>query len=575
MDINIKNIEIVVDLLKKNGIRHIVMSPGGTNIPFVKAVQDDEFFTCYSIVDERSAMYFAIGLYLQTGKIIVTSCTSAQATRNYIPGLTEAYYKKVPILAITMAKHPRFMYQEYMQAPDQTSLPEDCVKKSFALPFISDENDIFHSIRMANQAILELTHNGFGPVQLCIPWLDFPLAQCVPEIRQICRFCCNEEWNIDLNAEKIMVIIGEHKPFISADIKAIEMFAEKYNAIIYTNHLSNYAGKYTVSANLSMLTLTPDLFEKKYKPDIIISIGSQTGDYPLYNMISRVEFKGVEHWRVCEDGNVVDTYDKLTKIFESSTSYFFEHFVHEQDTIECNFHLFYKTWNELVKSKTTNIQLPFSNASVAQYLSNRIPDDSIIQFSILNSLRIWNFFDLNSSIECYSNVGAFGIDGGMSTLIGQSVVTDELCFMIIGDLAFFYDMNALGIRHIKNNLRILLINNNGGIEFKLANRDNESIDRYIAASNHYKNAMGWAETCGFKYLSAKTMEEFSRQVDAFVLESDVPILYEIFVSDYNEAEAYKLIIEKNTPQNFSGSIKKTVKKVFGEEKVSQLKKILK
>ena len=97
---NIENIRIIVELLKQNNIRQIVISPGGTNIPFVKAVQDDNFFTCYSVVDERSAIYFAIGLYLQTGEIIATSCTSAQATRNYIPGLTEAYYKKVPILAI-------------------------------------------------------------------------------------------------------------------------------------------------------------------------------------------------------------------------------------------------------------------------------------------------------------------------------------------------------------------------------------------------------------------------------------------------------------------------------------------
>jgi len=108
---NYKNIELIVQLLKAHNLSTIVISPGGTNQEFVKAVQDDPFFNCYSVVDERSAMYFAIGLYLQYRKPVVTSCTSAQATRNYIPGLTEAYYKKVPILAITMSKHPRFSYQ--------------------------------------------------------------------------------------------------------------------------------------------------------------------------------------------------------------------------------------------------------------------------------------------------------------------------------------------------------------------------------------------------------------------------------------------------------------------------------
>ena len=129
-----KNVQIVIALLKAHNIKKIVINPGGTNPALIRGVQDDDFFECYSIVDERSALYFAIGMYLETGDTIAICCTSAQATRNFIPGLTEAYYKHVPILAITFSKHPHYTYQEYMQAPDQTSLPKDAVKKSFALP---------------------------------------------------------------------------------------------------------------------------------------------------------------------------------------------------------------------------------------------------------------------------------------------------------------------------------------------------------------------------------------------------------------------------------------------------------
>ena len=88
-----ENVRIVISLLKEYNIHHIVLNPGGTNIPIVQAVQDDSYFHCYSVPDERSAMYFAIGIYLQTGELVAVSCTSAQATRNYIPGLTEAFYK--------------------------------------------------------------------------------------------------------------------------------------------------------------------------------------------------------------------------------------------------------------------------------------------------------------------------------------------------------------------------------------------------------------------------------------------------------------------------------------------------
>lgn len=143
-------------------------------------------------------------MYLQRRRPIGIICTSAQATRNYIPGLTEAFYKRVPILAITMEKHPRFKYQEYMQAPDQTSLPKDSVKKSFELPFISDINDYYHSMRLTNDAILELSKNGLGPVQLSVPWLDFALAERKPLIRMIKRFNAKEISNENLSDKKFL-----------------------------------------------------------------------------------------------------------------------------------------------------------------------------------------------------------------------------------------------------------------------------------------------------------------------------------------------------------------------------------
>lgn len=575
MNYRFKNIDVVIQLLKKNGLNQIVISPGGTNIAFIDKVQDDPFFTCYSVVDERSAMYFAIGLYLQTGTPVVTSCTSAQATRNYIPGLTEAFYKKVPILAITMAKHPRFTYQEYMQAPDQTSLPKDCVKNSYSMPFVSDENDVYHSIRIANQAILELTHHGLGPVQLCIPWLDFPLALSKPKIRDINRYSIEDKWDVDLSNKKIMIIVGEHRPFNKSEQESIEIFSEKFDAMVYTNHLSNYHGKYSINANLAMLTLNVKDFNEYYKPDIIISIGGQTGDYPLYNMISRVELNDIEHWRISEDGDVVDTYDKLTRIYECSIFRFFSTMNNIENEEKSSSHEYFQIWKGLVNNLSYRKKYPFSHLFIAQFLSKVLPMDSIVQFAILNSLRIWNFFKLNDSIQCYSNVGAFGIDGGLSTLIGQSMVTDKLCFMITGDLAFYYDMNSLGIRHIKNNLRILIVNNNGGIEFKLGNVNNKKFDRYIAAAGHFKNASGWAETCGFLYLSAKNKEDFCLAAKKFVSVSDLPIVFEVFVSDVNEANAYEQIIRDNKKTDFTSIIKNNIKDVLPSNIVNKIKDIIK
>lgn len=570
---NIENINIVVKLLKENKIKDLVISPGGTNISLIKAVQDDSFFNCYSVVDERSASYFAIGIYLQKKVPVALICTSAQATRNYIPGLTEAFYKRVPILAITMEKHPRFKYQEYMQAPDQTSLPNDCVKRSFEMPFISDINDMYHSIRVANHAFLELSRDGYGPVQLCIPWLDFPLNDITPNIRSIERYECKEIKKECLSNKKILILIGEHLPFTEDENKAINKFCEVTDSVVYINHLSNFHNKFSLEANLLLSTITTDELNV-IKPDIIISLGGQSGDYPFYLAFSKNTLADLEHWRVCQDGEVVDTYDRLTRVYQGELIDFFSNV----NSKSIN-HSFYELWKRMVNSKSTNLQVPFSNVSIAQFLHRQMPKNSIIQFSILNSLRVWNLFELDHTIECYSNVGAFGIDGGMSTLIGQSISTDKLSFMIIGDLAFFYDMNCLGIRHIKNNVRILLINNNGGIEFKLHGEDKQDQDKFIAAANYHGTAKEWAESCGFIYLSAYTMDEFKEKTSDFIQASDKPILFEAFVSDVDESKAYLSIMDANRNKTVAETIKsgfrESVKNILGEDAFEKLKRTIK
>lgn len=553
------NIHIVVSLLKQNNIHDLVISPGGTNIPIIKATQDDPFFNCFSVIDERSAAYVAIGISIQRKNPVALICTSAQATRNYIPGLTEAFYKRIPLVAITMEKHPRFKYQEYMQAPDQTSLPNDSVKRSFELPYISDINDYYHSVRVANEAMLELSKNGYGPVQICIPWLDFPLEFERKDIKAISRFQARDLQYEDLKDKKIMIVIGEHIPFTEEERRVINDFCEKTNSVVYSNHLSNFSNRYTVKANLFLLTSTLAEIDQ-IKPDILISIGGQTGDYPFYLMFSKPSLEHIDHWRLSEDGEVVDTYDKLTRVYQGSIVDFFGSFFPSS----CE-HGFYETWAKAVNRKTTDIEVPFSNVSIAQYMHSRIPNNSIIQFSILNSLRVWNLFHLDPSIECYSNVGAFGIDGGMSTLIGQSLATDKLAFMIIGDLAFLYDMNCLSLRDLRNNVRILLINNNGGIEFKLYEGSSDYLDRYIAAANYHGSAKGWAESCGFEYFSAKNMDEFKKNLVSFVSTSEKPILFEIFVTDDDESKAYLSVVNSNKTKTAKDSVKGMVKGLLGRK----------
>ena len=569
-----ENVRIVVSLLKQYNIHYLVLNPGGTNIPIVHAVQNDTFFTCYSVPDERSAMYFAIGLYLQTGEIVATSCTSAQATRNYVPGLTEAFYKHVPILAITTSKLERFQYQDYMQAPDQCSLPRDAVKKSFDLPPITDDNTRMQCYHNAKDAILELLHHGFGPVQLNVRIVDAQQGKfedvVLPQIRPLKRYMAWDNWeDICLNGKKILIVVGEHRPFNERQQKAIDKFCQSYNVVVYTNHLSNFDNEYSIQANL--LVSSGGL--RTLHPDILITIGGQTGDYSVYGALCGLT--GIEHWRVAEDGNYVDTYNKLTNIFECPDYYFFERLAQKNRSSD---HSYYDAWRTLNATMVYEVEVPFSNLYVAQQLYEYIPKNSIMNFAILNSLRCWSYFPLNASINCFANVSAFGIDGCNSMLFGESMNTESLCFIVTGDLAFFYDMNALGIRHIKNNVRILLVNNHGGAEFKVMTRNWKepmNVENYISACGHNGSAKGWSENCGFSYLRASSKEELERGKHTFLSANEKPILLEIFTNAEDELKSIELFMTHNKITSVEDKLKNLVSSVIGQQGISVIKKIIK
>lgn len=578
----LENARIVISLLKEHNIRHIVVSPGGSNIPIVQGVQQDPFFTCYSVVDERSAMYFAIGLYLQLGVPIATSCTSAQATRNYVPGLTEAYYKHVPILAITMSKHPMYLGQDYMQCPIQTSLPVDAVKHSFSLPCINTEYDRYQCVRTANEAILELTHNGNGPVQLNIEELDNQTwhfdtkIEVLPYVRCIRRYKESNDVGKCLYGKKVMILIGEHRPFTSSEISAITGFTNSYNAVVYVNHISNFHSSQSVNGNIVSAISSQSFFEDRLCPDILITIGGLTGDYGIYYKLFNSKESKIEHWRIDLDGKVVDTYNKLTRVYQMSIEDFFLSI----DSKGKSDHSYYETWKQIYDEVNYDIEIPFSNLYAAQQLCKYIPKQSIIHFAILNSLRTWSYMPLDESISAFSNVAAFGIDGCLSTVVGQSVATEQLCFHITGDLSFYYDMNALGIRHIKNNLRILLVNNNGGVEFKLGALPGKiDVGNYIAADNHFKTAKDWAETNNFKYMSARNKDDLKSNITMFTSFSERPILFELFTNPDEERKANQTFISSNWREEgfetYQRKLKKGLKQVLEEKVIKTIKQMKK
>ena len=573
-----KNAQILISLMKKHGVRKVVASPGATNVCFVASIQQDPYFEVYSSVDERSAAYIACGLAEESGEAVALSCTGATASRNYVSGLTEAYYRKIPILAITSTQFTGRVGHNIPQVIDRSASMNDIQRLSVELPVIYSAEEEWLCCVKANEALLDLKHHGGGPVHINLTTTYSNEYSCkeLPEARFIDRICVDDTFP-KLSGEKIAIIVGAHSKWEERLTKLVDKFCEKYNAVVLYDHTSNYTGNYGVLANL----ITN---QELYRPDcqsmdVLIHLGNVSGAYmTLYP--DKV-------WRVNPDGEICDTFKKLEYVFEMKEEVFFNYYVTHAPNLSKNV-TYAEEWKkerEKILSKIPD--LPFSNIWIAQQMSKELPENSVLHLAILNSLRSWNLFDMAKSIRGYSNTGGFGIDGCVSSLIGASLANPEiLYFGIIGDLAFFYDLNSIGNRHIGNNVRLLIINNGKGTEFRNYNHNaakfGNDADKYIAAAGHFGNKSSvllkhYAEDLGFKYCSASTKEEFLSNIEFFVSNKhyDQPILFEVFTSSENESDALKLVSRIDMGENQQTNVaKKIVKSILGESGVKTIKKII-
>jgi 2-succinyl-5-enolpyruvyl-6-hydroxy-3-cyclohexene-1-carboxylate synthase len=538
-----KNVRLLLSLLKQYEIRNVVISPGSRNIPVTKSLLDDNFFTCYSIADERSAAYFAVGISLETNTPVAIVSTSGQATRNYLPGLTEAFYRKSPILAIVCDYDASLTDQGVMQSIQQTDVPADSANVVVDIPIIKDDKDVLLATRRLNDAMSALRWHGGGPawINVRIDQLWGQGGEVLERARRITRYTpFDKDWPT-LDNKKVLVVVGEHLPMSPPETSIFERFVCSYNAVVYVSHISNYRGVGATYGNraLSFGGLG------QLRPDVLITMGGLLGDYPLNNNLKGA---GIEHWRICQEGKLADTYGSLTKVFECPEPYFFDRMLSMRLPELCTSYV--SQWSDRVNKFATPINLPLSNPLVAQRLSQILPKDSILHLGILNSLRSWELVDVPSSVRCYSNVAGFGIDGSMSTFLGHSITTDKLSFLVIGDLSFFYDMNSLGIRHIKNNVRIVLINNDGGSEFCSYTHPAHKLDNvsntYISASGHYGSSVsGWAENNGFTYMRVDEEKDLDTLLVNLVKPSNRPILMEVMTTKDNDARAFDMIRKAN------------------------------
>ena len=544
-----ENILQLVALLKAYEIRNIVLCPGSRNTPLIHTFANHPFFSCHAITDERSAGFYALGLALNGGKPAAVCCTSGTALLNLHPAIAEAYYQQIPLVVISADRPMAWIGQMDGQTLPQPGVFGSLAKLSVNLPEIHTNEDRWYCNRLINEALLELNHHGKGPVHINIP-ISEPLFQFtteeLPEVRVIERY---QGLNVYDKAYDGLIARLNHynrRMVVVGQMNLIYLFERKICKLLYKHFtwLTEHTGNRTIpgipiknfdAIIYSLPEGSPE--QEQMVPELVITYGGHIVSKRLKQFLRKHPPK--EHWHVALDGKVCDTFGALTTVIEMDPFEFLEKIAYLLENKPTNYP---RRW-EMLSKHIPEPDFAYSQMKAIGLLLKKLPAESALHLANSSSVRYAQLFTIPESVEVCCNRGTSGIEGSLSTALGYAYFSERLNFVVIGDLSFFYDMNALwNNAALRPNLRILLLNNSGGEIFESLPclKMNERTHRFVTA-RHTTRAQAWATDRGFYYTAVNNMEE----LDAAITEltrpepTEVPLFVEVFTDKTNDIKLLK------------------------------------
>lgn len=581
----LQNVQILIALLKKYHVSHAVLCPGGSDYAIVRSLESDGDFTCYSVVDESSAPYIAMGISKECNGIpVALVCTSGTASSNFVAGIRKAKQDGIPLIAITADRDPYLLNQMETQKVDQIGIFSELGKYNVSLPHVRSDREFAYCERIIND-VLTAADQLKCPVHINVP-TTLGASGCIveklPEVRKIDVLkktdFTDKIFHKIQSCKKILILAGQSKGYSSETTEKMQKISRICSAVFCVDHLSNLQFDHTIHYYRITETISGKGFDRLC-PDLVISFGNNFAGERIKGLL-RSRHRKIEHWTIDEEGKIRDVFYAITKVFQMSVDEFFEILqsgLSEIHAEPCE-QEYYRLWkNE--ESKIVINKIPFSNFLVAKMLADIVPENSIVHTSILNATRQTQFFNFKSGVKVYSNVGALGIDGCASTYFGQAG-KDTFSFLLIGDLSFFYDLSSVFFDPISSNIRIVLVNNHAGGEFHYttSNLGEYDIDRYVAAG-HNADVKELVEALGFCYYSAYNEKELSMVMPLLAEESPAPVLLEVFTNADVDADVTRAIFEQfssdTKKRQMVRRIRKTANSLLGEKRVAKLYRAVK
>ncbi len=546
------NINALISALSQKGLKNVVISPGSRNAPLVMAFQRHSSIKCYSVVDERSAGFVALGMAKKLQEPVALLCTSGSAVLNYYPAISEAYYMQVPLIVISADRPADLLDRWDGQAIHQFEVFKPHIRSSFNTPDNSDFAQFQTFFDLGAKAYSNSISTIQGPVHINVP-LKEPLYANAEDVFEYPVFelpsSVIPSQNTDLpvmddnffvNFSKILVLNGAANS--SLDCNSILNKIKDRKAVVILSDI--ISGKHSESSfqNWESIVLNSNDEQKsELLPDLLITTGKMILSKSLKNLLKKSKIKA--HWHIAENGYCADTFYSNPSIFKISDQDFFERF--EEHLPEQLNQDYFNAWNKLselhkIKSEGLNVN-DYNEFNLLVKFLKALPSEKL-NLNISNSMSIrlaaYNMHCLDAQWNIYSNRGVSGIDGCTSTAMGMALLDSSPNFLITGDLAFLYDVNAFFINEKPQNFKVLIMNNQGGGIFKNIEGPSKmkESDPYLYTP-HLFNAKHIASHYNINYISADNQEQFDKGLKEFIQSQDL-CFFEVFSDSNHNTEFF-------------------------------------
>jgi len=546
----------IVASIIQNGVEDVVISPGSRSTPLAYAFASTKDIKVYRQVDERSAAFVALGIAKAKQKPVALLCTSGTAAANYFPAIIEAKYSRVPLIVITADRPHELREVGAPQAINQIRLYGENVKWSAEFPIPDDAKQTLPFIeRHVARGVNIAKSYPLGPVHFNIPFRE-PLLIDFNEQLPPATFKSSFIGTITPNDESIKVfeelisqtnrgfiIVGELA--LGTDLRHIWDFVRKVKWPVLVESLSNMRSNIPEDCKQYVITtydalLKDEGFRQKVAADTVIRFGAQ----PVSKFLTMclTETMPTNYIVVDEDAMFRDSSSVTTHFIHASIGQWLANLQYESNSDIEYFNIWRASEETAAKYILDYAQTESDEGAMVRTLLEQLPNGSDLFVSSSMPIRDIDTFLLptNDDIQIFANRGANGIDGVMSTAVGFSFGrSDRELYLLIGDLAFLHDVNALiATRYQPCNITVIVLNNDGGGIFSYLSQS--TVKEYYEDLFGTPTALKFEDIANMYDMEYVQINELSEMNSVLSKEKQKPLrLIEVFTDRQENVAAHR------------------------------------